>query len=260
MQNINKIILNGKRVIKMVRHTIFLASAYNICSRIAMNFVDLEPEEYDSIYKQITDKCGTDINLSVHYIPTDSKDWKSVVKHDPYFKDVKEIKDLDKFIDLIYKDRDLNGLDVAKYIVSKCKCTHLKLEKLTYICYAEYLCLNNKQLFKDKIYAYKLGPVIKSVYKAYKKNKLGKEDNKLVYESFPKKMARQSRIMASRDGLEKLISINKTIEKYQDFTALELVNLTHKDNSPWNNCGKGKELYRIISDDIIKKYHKYEKV
>ncbi len=244
----------------MFRHTIFLASAYNIRSRIAMNFVDLTAKEYDSIYKQIIDKCGVDINLSVHYIPTDSKTFNSVVKHDPYFKDVKEIKDLNTFIDLIYKDRELKGIDIARYIISKCKCTHLKLEKLTYFCYADYLSETNKSLFVDKIYAYKFGPVVSSVYKAYKKNRLGSEDNRTIYESFANKMARQSRIVAARDGLEKLISINKTIEKYKDYTALELVNLTHKEKSPWSNCGEGKEINKIMSDEVIKKFHKYEEI
>ena len=82
----------------MIRHTIFLASAYSIRSRIAIHYPDLKEKEYDKIYKKIITKCGRDINLSVHNIPTESKSWKSIVEHDPYFKDVKEIKDLDEFI------------------------------------------------------------------------------------------------------------------------------------------------------------------
>ncbi len=245
----------------MYKHCIFLASAYNIKSRIAMNFIDLSLEDYNKIYNEITSKCGTDINLSIHYIPTDSKSFESVKKHDPFFEDVTEIKSLKEFINLIYKDRDLTGLEVAKYIISKYPCTHLKLEKLTYLCYADYLCENKEPLFNDKIYAYHLGPVIKSVYKAYKRNLLKNvEDNKIVYESLNKKMPHQSRIMASRNGLNKLISINKTLEKYQDLKARELVELTHKSNSPWENSGAGKKSYQIITDETILKYHKYETI
>ncbi len=243
----------------MIRHTIFLASAYSIRSRIAMNFPDLKKEEYDKIYQKIVAKCGRDINLSVHNIPTNSKSWASVVNHDPYFKDVKEIEDLDEFIDLIYQDRDLTGLDVAKYIVSLYPCTHLKLEKLTYLCYADYLCNTNKKLFNDKIYAYRLGPVIATVYEYYKNKKTKlEEDNRTKYNTPIKKMPHESRITASRDGLEKLMSIKNTLNEYAKYNSNDLVSLTHRKNSPWFNSGEGKNLYQEISDDTIKKYHQYE--
>ncbi len=245
----------------MARHCIFLASAYSIRCRIAMDFVDITSDKYAEIYKKIVDKCGKDINLSIHNIPTNDDSWKSVVEHDYYFKDVKLIKDLDMFINLIYKDRDLTGLDVAKYIVAKYKCTHLKLEKLTYLCYADYLCENKSPLFLDEIYAYRLGPVIKSVFKAYKKKIFkDEEDNNVLYENFSKKLPNESRILASRDGVKKLFSINKTLEKYAKLDALELVDLTHKENSPWFNSGEGKNLYQKIDDDTIIKYHKYETI
>lgn len=43
------------------------------------------------------------------------------------------------------------------------------------------------------------------------------------------------------------------MEKYSNLTSSELVSLTHRENSPWT---KSKE---IITDDMIIKYHKYEK-
>lgn len=36
------------------------------------------------------------------------------------------------------------------------------------MCYADYLCATHKRLFEDKIYAFKYGPVVESVYEAYK--------------------------------------------------------------------------------------------
>lgn len=63
------------------------------------------------------------------------------------------------------KDRKLKGIDVAKYILSKTPCTQLKLQKLVYLCFADYLCDTGKELFTDKIYAFKYGPVVDLTHK-----------------------------------------------------------------------------------------------
>lgn len=207
----------------------------------------------------ITNKCGSDISISTHYLKTNNDTWNSVVAYDKYFLDVKLISDIVEFSDLILCDRNLDGLDVAKYIVAKIPCTHLKLEKLTYFCYAEYLCEKKKKLFKDTIYAYRLGPVIESVYKKYRKKAFSSiEDNKKLYNDAEKRAAIKSRIIASHNGLEKLVSIENTLKKYSNLSASELVALTHKRNSPWYISDEGKINNKEISDEIILKYHKYE--
>lgn len=149
------------------------------------------------------------------------------------------------------KDRDLIGIDVSGYILSKVKCSHLKLKKLVYMCYVDYLCKYNEKLFTDKILAYQYGPIVETVYNKYKnsgkkilKNNIDREDEMLIF---------RSRILASRNGINKAFSIDKTLEKYSNLTSSELVSLTHRENSPWT---KSKE---IITDDMIIKYHKYEK-
>lgn len=57
------------------------------------------------------------------------------------------------------------------YILARHTCTHLELEKLGYMCYADYLCRTGKKLFKDTVYAFKYGPVVESVYEKYKGTK-----------------------------------------------------------------------------------------
>lgn len=149
------------------------------------------------------------------------------------------------------KDRDLIGIDVSGYILSKVKCSHLKLEKLVYMCYAVYLCKYNEKLFTDKILTYQYGPIVETVYNKYKnsgkkilKNNIDREDEMLIF---------RSRILASKNVINKAFSIDETLEKYSNLTSSELVSLTHRENSPWT---KSKE---IITDDMIIKYHKYEK-
>ena len=156
---------------------------------------------------------------------------------------------------LIQEDRTLKGLDVAKYILSKVKCTHLKLEKLTYLCFAEYLCKYDTNLYKDKIYAYKYGPVVESVYEKYKGYGYKEIEDKDIDTTDIFEMPAKSRILFAENGIEKIKSIDDTLKKYGEKTAKELVDITHKNETPWFLSGKGILKNEIIRNDIIKKYH-----
>ncbi len=248
----------------MVKHFIIMASAYSIGKRIALDYYDEDILEMDAIQKDIdfiTCECGKDVPISTHYIQTEKKGWNEVVKLDKFFQKVKLVGTKEEFAQILLKDRMLKGIDIAKYILTKVPCTHLKLEKLVYMCYADYLCETKDKLFLDKIYAYKLGPVIKTVYEKYKKSGRGRlsiEDDKLIYDETPKKMPIRSRILSSENGLQKLMSIDKTLQKYSEYTANSLVKLTHKKSSPWSKSGNGCISYKEIDDELIIKYHKYE--
>lgn len=86
------------------------------------------------------------------------------------------------------------------------------------------------------------------------------EDDKKMYDEQEEKMPIKSRILASKDGLKKIISIDQTLDKFGDYTAPQLVDITHKKNSTWDKAGRGETKDQIISDEMIKKYHKYEKM
>ena len=218
----------------MITHYIIMSSSYTKGKRIALDYLLDEKTEYhklNKIIKTITDKCGKDVSISTHFVQTDSESWNSVSEKDYFFKDVEVVKNIEDFINLIQQDRILTGLDVAKYILSKVICTHLKLEKLVYLCYAEYLCNFDKDLFVDEIYAYKYGPVIKSVYEKYKKYRyaeIEKPEDKILSEDLLELPSR-SRIMFAEDGLEKINSIDSTLKIYGQLSAGELVDLTHKE-------------------------------
>ena len=71
-------------------------------------------------------------------------------------------------------------------------------------------------------------------------------------------MPAKSRILFAEDGTEKLLSIEKTLKKYGGLSAADLVDLTHRDNTPWSKSFKGLKLYSTMKLDIIKEYHQYE--
>ena len=55
-----------------------------------------------------------------------------------------------------------------------------------------------------------------------------------------------------------MISIENTINKYGSYTASQLVELTHKKNTPWEKTGSGLFNNKIIKDELVKEYHKNE--
>ena len=271
MRNISKIILDGnkkifKEVYVMIKHFIIMASAYSIGKRIVLDYSGKDVLQMDLIQKDIDyilKECGNDVPISTHFIQTEELGWGKVVELDKFFEKAELIESKERFVEILLKDRTLKGIDIAKYILTKVPCTHLKLEKLVYMCYADYLCEFSSSLFEDKIYAYKFGPVIKSVYEKYKKSGydfLEVEDDTITYDETAKKMPIRSRILASADGLKKLISIDKTLNKYSKYSASELVDITHRKLSPWSKVGAGNFLYKEIEDTLIIKYHKYEEL
>ena len=115
----------------MVTHFIFMSSSYSLGTRIALDYI-VTDEKVQEELKQHLDKiireCGKDVSISTHMIQADDDTWKSVCVADHFFKDVKIISSIDKFIQLIQRDRKIEGIDVAKYILSKISCTQLKLQ------------------------------------------------------------------------------------------------------------------------------------
>ena len=261
-----------------------MSSSYTNGTRIAMDITDeskLNLEYITDLIQKIKSECGADVSLSTHSILADSESWESVLKSDKFFEDVKVINDIGTFIGEIKKDRTLKGIDIARYILSKIPCTHLKLEKLVYLCFADYLCEKKKKLFDDTIYAFKYGPVVLSVYKTYKKyggepivglgdyptieevekeiKEVDEDSGEIVdSEEFGKQTElespQRSRILFAEEGISKLTCIDSTIEKYKAFTASQLVKITHKKDTPWDKTDKN-EFYSEISDETILKYH-----
>ena len=247
----------------MYRHYIVLSSSYKSGSRIALDFPLQDGEITDEIMKQvetIQQTCGVDTSLSIHTILTDSRSWQSVIKTDSFFDGVLLVDNLESFIRMINEDRILKGLDIARYILSCIKCTHLKLEKLVYLCYADYICKTGKKLFEDDIFAFRYGPVISSVYeyyKAYGDKYIEENSSDLLPATKSTYMSARSRILFSESGREKVRYVDDTIKYYGDMSAGQLVELTHLPGTPWTETYDGGR-YKKISDECIKQFHKNE--
>lgn len=243
----------------MVKHFIAISSLYSKGFRIAWHY---SADKYDQVVVQdflnrVNKKFG-DIQLGVHVINTDSVSWASVENSDSYFKDIIVLKDQEDFISHISRDQSLSALDIAKYILSIGPITHLKLQKLLYFAYADFLVATGEQLFKDKIYAWKHGPVVETVYEHYKA--YGAED--IEFEDESKVIiistellvpASLTKILTSEHGLLAFDTIGNVVVKYLDSSPWDLVNITHRPGSPWDKVYKP-DQNKPISDEMILAY------
>lgn len=238
----------------MTKHYIVLGSSYENGIRFAIDFTKID-NEITNFLKMLKKQDTKHFSIATHIITTQTSQWSEIVKLDSFFDNVILLKTPQEFINYIKSEELLSAIDIVNYIASLYKCTHTRMEKLVYYCYADYLCMYNKKLFDDKIYAFKYGPVIESIYEKYKDT-----EGQSIIQPIEKEymMPIRSRIMNSKNGIEKINSIDLTLEKYKFCNTNTLIAYTHRDNTPWAVNGKGLILYKEISDNDILKYHKNE--
>lgn len=244
----------------MARHFVIISSSYTRGKRIAIHYTGDEVFNLDFLTRQIRkikEECGEDVSISTHFVEAETETWESLVKADSFFENI-EVVNIDEFISLINLDRELSGIDVAKYILSLIKCTHLKLEKLVYLCYADYLEKTQKKLFQDSIYAFKLGPVVDTVYSRYKEYGSELIDDQVINSEHIQELPSRSRILFAKEGEKKLKSIHQTILKYGKYSASKLVEITHRQGTPWEVSYKQEENFVPILDEVILQYHQNE--
>ena len=120
----------------------------------------------------------------------------------------------------------------------------LQLIKLCYLSYGWYLAYHDDLLFREKIEAWRYGPVIPELYYALKH--IGKPLPTKCLES----LVDEGDPEFSND-MKKLVSA--VIDYYGQYKGVELSALTHKRGSPWHKTYKGeKYLGVLISRDVIK--------
>lgn len=137
-----------------------------------------------------------------------------------------------------------SAIDVARYIIDHCNrngqtISNLKLQKILYFIQAEFLVVQDKPCFQEKIEAWDFGPVVPEVYRHYKVYgsaaipSLRSED----YCPFSKK----DKILA--DGI---------IDECANYSTSELAEYTH-NQSPWITA-YGQSGSAVITNESIKSF------
>lgn len=245
----------------MAFHFIAVMSHYEEGQRIGWHYASddkLDKDYIDSFFKKIEEKCGP-VQLGIHKLSTQDKSWNSVVEKDSFFKDIAISSDMESFISALSADRKLKAYDIAKFILTVLPTSHLKLQKLLYYVYAEFLQKKDKRLFYEDIVAFKYGPVVEDVFYKYRihgSSKIGyKEDETFILKAQDIALTPSfMKIASSEHGLDAIEIIADVLERYKEASAGELVDKTHRVGGPWETVYvEGKNC--VISDDLIKKKH-----
>lgn len=141
----------------------------------------------------------------------------------------------------------LKAIDVANFFVDLASSmeeefmTNLKVNKLVYFAQAWSLVRLNRELFSEDVVAWTYGPVIPSVYDAFRpcgRNKIEHVCGEYTQAKF------------SSEELDLLVDVAL---QYGQYTAPTLVNITHKPKSPWSQVYKEHEN-NIITKESMREY------
>jgi len=147
-----------------------------------------------------------------------------------------------------------NPIDIANYFVEKAlsegkALTPMQVVKLTYIAHGWMLGLTNTPLLDEPIQAWKFGPVVPTVYYAFKS-----------YGNAP-----ITCVAPSPSSKVDLTFIEPVLQKvrrdYEKYSGSELSTLTHKPGTPWAMTVlpyRGGEFprYLEIPDERIAEYYR----
>ena len=159
--------------------------------------------------------------------------------------------------------KDFPAVIVANYFVKKGKEEGspvegvLKLIKLVYLAHGWHLGIygKNQPLIRERVEAWQYGPVVRSVYDAFKYRGRLKITEPAT-----------TGIKEEMESIEKLADDDETIEfldeiweVYGKYSGPELSKLTHEENTPWDATRKQERMPIhfgvVISDDIIEEYY-----
>ncbi|MFC6465146.1 Panacea domain-containing protein [Marinilactibacillus sp. GCM10026970] len=248
----------------MFYHYIAIASDFVNGKRIAWHYPSDEKLDKERIrqFMKNAEKQGSTF-FGVHKLTTHSKDWESVVEKDSFFEDVLATENEDELFRMLEEDKEIYAMDVATFILALKSMSHLKLQKLLYLAYADYLSRYKEPLFKDDIVSYKYGPIVEKVYQLFKKYGAEEITDSEKYAFCVKDTVVPPLLMKlsnSNKGEEAIESILNTIDHYESYTANQLVTLTHSKDSPWSKTYSTDQKNTVIIDENILKYHVNESI
>lgn len=132
-----------------------------------------------------------------------------------------------------------NANDIAKYIIGHNDVTHLKLQKMLFFLQCYSIKFLRYPLYSNKIYAWPFGPVVADIYGEYKRY----EDRMIPRCNGVLDLPMLNTVPA--DPPEVMRYIDTIVGQLMPYSALALVAITHRADSPWSkvwNNGQGKGL------------------
>lgn len=241
-------------------HYILTATSYSKHTRVAFDLAVSDEEKAPDLrlLEEVKARNTHGLPTSFHMKSIEDASIEKLIETDPYFEGVHFCKSVDEFIAYLESDLCTSSKDIGKYILSMVDCSKLKLQKLVYYCYAEYLKKTGRKLFKDPVYAFQYGPVSEDLYRAttsYDREML----RKAFLPDFDEKshLVCECRMARTEDGKTKILVIQDVVDRYGDLSAEDLVNMTHRPGSPWSRSWKN-QMWTPITDSTILQCHAAE--
>lgn len=133
--------------------------------------------------------------------------------------------------------------------------SQMKLQKLVYIGFGWVSALLERDLFDEPIMAWQHGPVITSIYHAFKhygKHPIQEQATEFDLDQFdistPKFPETEKDILSI---------LGKVWDVYKNFNAWDLRQKTHEENTPWSKAYNGAQNVEIPKDSI-KEHFQYK--
>lgn len=134
--------------------------------------------------------------------------------------------------------------------------TPMKLQKLLYYCHGWFLALEKKPLIEEPVEAWEYGPVIPTVYHAFKEYGALPIDDyyRALRLSGTKFMVIKPEIPAG--DAHTVERIREVLAVYGKYSAIQLSNLTHLSETPWSRIRREHKDEKSvpISDETIREY------
>ena len=124
------------------------------------------------------------------------------------------------------------------------KVTNLKLQKLLYFVYSEYLRIFDKILLDENFAVWKYGPVLESVYSIFKIYGANRIDE-LALDSNGKLI-----IFDENKSSRLEVAIGNVWDKFKNYDGVTLYEITHKEGSAWQKAKQRQNYYMEDYDEI----------
>ena len=150
--------------------------------------------------------------------------------------------------------------------VNHIKIDPLKLQKLLYISFGCCSYFMDREIFSDKIEAWKYGPVVPSIYYEFqrfgkksintgKKSNTTAKNRALIFDFFDDEKPLIASINPSDEELS--LYLGYIFEGYKNLTSPQLVSLTHEKGTPWDNHYVRSKNVEIPKLEIKEYYRKF---
>lgn len=144
---------------------------------------------------------------------------------------------------------------VANYFLGRAKAerrkiTHLKLQKLVYVAYGWCWEFLGGQLFRDRIEAWKYGPVVPNLYHEFKHCGWMPIRQWSAHYDFDE---RQFLIREVQPDGQVARVLHQVWEAYKEFSGRQLRDMTHSPGTPWDETYEP-DRNLPVPDDLIRQH------